>query len=937
MAPAALAFCDVSLAAVKPWCDWLFVVSRSLERTKTRPGLAQGGARNIDFRTFLIMAEECPLGRMKEVAGMTPIDPTSFIPDSIKQRLFGAVIDFLVDQAEKVVSGQVADTLKKLRSDAEFREAFDQALERAVHRFVDGYAMVDREVVVALMRQPTGFWEAKPVQHTLREMIRRPGTYLEPERKAIERSFAGILPGFDPDRVNRAVAHFLSLLAEEVMVIPQLQPLYMIQLQRMTLEQGREMVSALRDLQADQRQAMMALLEVVSQFPGLSAGERMALPEPPCVYHNLPQPDYGHFVGRDEELDRIHQLLKPYPQSRYHIITIDGIGGIGKSTLALEAAYRYLRHYDILPPEERFDAIIWASAKQNVLTADGIVSRRQALRTLDDVYTTISTTLEREDITRARAEEQPALMDRALCQQRTLLILDNFETVDDEQVLTFVREVPDPTKVMVTTRHHIDVAYPVRLMGMPKADGLALIQQECKEKGVTITDADALKLYKRTGGVPLAMVWSVAQIGYGYNVETLLRRLAQPTSDMARYCFEAALKHVRGQPAHRLLMALALFVPDASREALGYVADLPEFDRDDGLVELERLSLVNRRAGRFQFLPLTMVFAADELRGAPIRSNLEDRWIDYFVTLSEEYGDEYWNWLNYDWLMAEGENILALAEWAIGVGRPEIVLKLHYPILRYLDVEGRWVEVIRYGTFLYDIAQSLNARRTMAWICTHWLSWLYGEQGDVSRSEKLAREGIALYRALEDKKGECLSLAFLSRAFRKGGRFEESRKTVQQMLQFAQDIGYSDGVATAHDQLGKIARDLSIWTEAKEYFDRARAWCEGEDANLDISLLMNIYGNLGWTEFHLGNHERGKELCERSLDFFRRIGGRGYTTALHCQLADIELALGNHQKAREHAKEALYWAERLQILRDAKRARELFEQISGLESSDTGV
>lgn len=68
----------------------------------------------------------CPL----EATPRMPIDPTSFIPDSIKQRLFGALIDFLVDQAERVVSGQIASALKKLRSDADFQDAFDQALSQ---------------------------------------------------------------------------------------------------------------------------------------------------------------------------------------------------------------------------------------------------------------------------------------------------------------------------------------------------------------------------------------------------------------------------------------------------------------------------------------------------------------------------------------------------------------------------------------------------------------------------------------------------------------------------------------------------------------------------------------------------------------------------------------------------------------------------------------
>jgi hypothetical protein len=151
-------------------------------------------------------------------------------------------------------------------------------------------------------------------------------------------------------------------------------------------------------------------------------------PSRPKVYHNLPHPDYGTFVGREKELDQIHQLLLPYPRSRYHVITIDGIGGIGKSALALEVAHRYTRDVDVLPADERFEAVVWTSAKQTVLTAAGIIERRVELRRLDDIYAAIAVALERSDITQARPEERPAVVARALARQRTLLIVDNLET-----------------------------------------------------------------------------------------------------------------------------------------------------------------------------------------------------------------------------------------------------------------------------------------------------------------------------------------------------------------------------------------------------------------------------------------------------------------------------------------------------------------------------
>ena len=71
-------------------------------------------------------------------------------------------------------------------------------------------------------------------------------------------------------------------------------------------------------------------------------------------------------------------------------------------------------------------------------------------------------------------------------------------------------------------------------------DGLTLITQECAKKGVTLTQSEAEKLYHRTGGVPLAIVWSVAQMVYGYGVKSVLRRLGEPSADINRFRLPSA-------------------------------------------------------------------------------------------------------------------------------------------------------------------------------------------------------------------------------------------------------------------------------------------------------------------------------------------------------------------------------------------------------------
>jgi hypothetical protein len=467
----------------------------------------------------------------------------------------------------------------------------------------------------------------------------------------------------------------------------------------------------------------------------------------PKIYHNLPQPDYGRFVGREQELTRIYELLSP--TNRHFLVTIDGIGGIGKSALALEVAHRYLRDTTTLPEPERFDAIIWTSAKRTTLTAKGIVQRRQASRTLDDIYTTISITLEREDITRARLEEQPELVRRALTQQRTLLIVDNLETVDDEAVLTFLRELPAPTKAIVTTRHRIDAAHPVRLVGMPWDDAEVLIAQECDKKGMILADEQVRKLYNRTGGVPLALVWIIAQMGLGYSVEAMLHRLSQRSEDISRFCFEGAIERIRNTDAYKLLMALCLFATDASHEAVGYVSGLGEDALNEGLVMLKQMSLVDDVSGRVQMLPLTKLFTAFELeRNKNFHWSAKQKRLEWALDIIAKYaGTHIEEGARY--IEADYANIVEVIESCIQEGSTELAAKLTCQIAPLPYIRGEWTEAISLIQRALpdtetpcDPAIRADLLRQMGWILTN--------QGATGEGSRLLHESARLARNIDN-------------------------------------------------------------------------------------------------------------------------------------------------------------------------------------------
>ncbi|MBN1485181.1 MAG: AAA family ATPase [Chloroflexia bacterium] len=646
----------------------------------------------------------------------------------------------------------------------------------------------------------------------------------------------------------------------------------------------------------------------------------------PKVYHYLPHPNYEHFVGRKAELEQAHHLLRPH--HRAWVIVVDGIGGIGKSALALELAHHYLRNHDKLPLEQRFEAIIWTSAKAMVLTADGIKPRQQIVHTLEDIYATISVALEREDIVRARSEEQAALVYRALSKQRTLLVIDNLETIDDERVNAFIRELPAPTKCIVTTRHRIDVAYPIRLEEMPKEEAIALIGQECISKEVSLSNIQAQRLYRRTGGVPLAIVWSIAQIGYGYPVEMVLRRLGTPTSDITRYCFEGIIERIRDKPAHKLLMALALFEHKTSRESLGIVADLSDLDRDEGMVDLERLSLVNKEGALFGLLPLTRNYALNELaQNTSVKTGLEERWLGYLKQLCGiEAGEDFWRWIGQA-SVQDGPNIVAAADWAYDHGRTNDVLVLSQGACWYLEFVGRWREESEYARRAYTLALAAN-QYGMAARFMGFDGWIRQQWGEYDEAEGLFREALEHYQNAGNREGECVTRQYLALVFRKRQQFKQAEEYCLEAQRIAKELQSGDLKAMIDNEQGKLARDMGDWPRAWHFFSQVRDWFASrvEQTPRDEVLALGNWGQLAWVAYHLGRIEEARELFGESLRYFEE-GSKAYLATLKYRFAIVEDALGNSTQAYKYAKEAAFWFERLGMQPDYEAAQKLLARL----------
>lgn len=286
---------------------------------------------------------------------------------------------------------------------------------------------------------------------------------------------------------------------------------------------------------------------------------------------------------------------------------------VGKSSLALEVAHRQLRNEQRAKPSEMFQAIIWVSAKRSILTENGIVNRKQAVRTLDDIFNTIIVVCEQPFKDKEQVPDPSEYIRKILTQFRTLLVIDNLETIEDEAVISFIKELPAPSKAIITTRKRIDAAYSLVITGMDLNDAEILIEEECEKRSLVLNGQEIQNLYKRTGGIPLAMVWSVAKISFGYSPDAVLKLLGQPAGDVAQYIFKNIIADIQRKHSYKLLLALFIAGDETSSGRLGFLTDLSELDTEEGLAELEQYSLIYREGQFYKMLPLTAEYVRGEL------------------------------------------------------------------------------------------------------------------------------------------------------------------------------------------------------------------------------------------------------------------------------------------------------------------------------------
>ncbi len=275
------------------------------------------------------------------------INPLGWLPDQVKRQLLDSLVDYLAERADAILDDQMSGILRRLKSDADFESAFGAGVNQAANRFNTEYGAIDAEVVAAIAAVD-GFWTAKSIQKAIRNAIRNPGRPPRDEEVFTQHFDTVLAEQFEPDRLQRALGYFLRCLTEEVWYLPQLQPVYQLEMQRMTAERTGAMLQELRGMRTDVKETMLAIAQAAPQSQPLLPNTSQPLLTLAAVtlHHNLPQPSYIQFIGRYEQRALLRQFL--CSTSGPVVAVIYGAGGIGKSSLALNIAFEFIDGYAAL-------------------------------------------------------------------------------------------------------------------------------------------------------------------------------------------------------------------------------------------------------------------------------------------------------------------------------------------------------------------------------------------------------------------------------------------------------------------------------------------------------------------------------------------------------------------------------------------------------------
>ncbi|WP_169577027.1 AfsR/SARP family transcriptional regulator [Nonomuraea coxensis] len=678
---------------------------------------------------------------------------------------------------------------------------------------------------------------------------------------------------------------------------------------------------------------------------------------PAAVPAQLPA-DIPHFIGRDDELAALDALLEERSSRRHLTIAlITGVGGVGKSSLAVRWGHRVAH---LFPDGQLFADLRGYDLNAEPLAAGVVMDR--FLRALGVAGERVAHDL----------DERAAQLRTAIAKRQLLIVLDNARVIEQVRPL-----LPGSGNccVIVTSRDPLgdltarEGAAPISLDVLSASDSAALLAGVADPAIMNEDPGATERLGRLCDGLPLALRIVGARLtarSY-WTPARLVKRLADERRRLdelsygqltVRATFALSYRDL-GPDAARMFRRLGLlevsdFAPWVGAALLG-VTDLEAENLVEQLVDAQLLQVVGRDCAdqvRYRFHDLVRLYARERAvteESEDDRMRAVARALTGWLSLSEEahrreYGGAFTQmhapgprWLPgdvdlllerpLDWLDSERGALVCAISQAAALGLTELCWDLAVTATTLFESRSYfddWEDT--HQVALAAARRAGDARGEGAVLCSLGSMHLF-QQAPRAAGERL-REALALFERIGDPYGRALALRNLALLDRLNGRFEEALARYEEAREIFAASG--DRYAEAH-VLGGIAQihlDQDRLQPARALLERALAAFTELGSERGRAQTLN---RLGETLQRLGLMEEAEAAGEAALALVReRLDGIGEAYIL-CGLGEIRLRQRRLSAAARDLQEALRVAGQVRERFVEARAYLAFGELHALE------
>jgi predicted ATPase/DNA-binding CsgD family transcriptional regulator len=605
------------------------------------------------------------------------------------------------------------------------------------------------------------------------------------------------------------------------------------------------------------------------------------------------------FVGREDDVAELKHLI-----TTCRLVTLIGIGGIGKTRLALQVAAEV---------KEQFQDSIWLiefaslsdPAVVPLLVASPFGIREQAGQSL---LTTLIETLQ---------------------SKRLLLILDNCEHVVAAcaPLIASLLQSCAHLHVLVTSREALKVTgerlWWVAPLSFPPLTSLPPLEQLLHTEAVrlfcdrasavnprfTITSHNAwavAQVCHRLDGIPLALelaaarmrMLSVEQLAERLNERFRLLTTGDPTAAPRQQTLQATLdwSYALLSPVEQtVLQRLSVFGGSWTLEAIeGICTDerTTPYDMLDILTQLVNKSLVIAEeygdTVRYRLLETVQQYAYQQLLEAKGTQRLYMRHWQWYLQFVEHAALHLHSAQQAQWFQAlerKEDNFRLALERSLEAGEITVAARIacalgHYWVTRSRLSEGRhWYETI--------LAQPQLSAPLRAMVLKHAVEILRF-QGEYVRVRSLLEERLALQRTLDASTDQAETLCSLGWTAFYQGDFEEAIRYCQEALLLFQQTKDQPGIAQCLSGLALVATLQGKYSQAESLLQEV---IEIRRALHDESTLAHALCAQARVYMRQGKQIQASQACREALTLastLKQPFGVAYSLEVAAEIANAQ-------------------------------------------------